>query len=82
VTEGDDKPSKYPLMFHESKVLLINKVDLIPYLDVSIDRIKEEAIKVNPNLTIFEVSCKTGDGLDAWYAWLKRVVEEKRAAAK
>jgi hydrogenase nickel incorporation protein HypB len=82
VTEGDDKPSKYPLMFHESKVLLINKVDLLPYLDVSIDRIKEEAIKVNPNLTIFEVSCKTGDGLDAWYAWLKCVVEEKRAASK
>ena len=82
VTEGDDKPAKYPLMFHESKVLLINKTDLLPYLDVSIDKIKEEALKVNPHLTIFQVSCKTGDGLDAWYAWLRHAVEEKRAVKK
>ena len=82
VTEGDDKPAKYPLMFHESKVLLINKTDLLPYLDVSIDKIKEEALKVNPHLTIFQVSCKTGDGLDVWYAWLRHAVEEKRAVKK
>jgi hydrogenase nickel incorporation protein HypB len=80
VTEGDDKPAKYPLMFHESKVLLINKTDLLPYLEVSTEKIREEALKVNPHLTIFEVSCKTGDGLDAWYAWLKNRVKEKQAA--
>ncbi|MBW1787147.1 MAG: hydrogenase nickel incorporation protein HypB [Deltaproteobacteria bacterium] len=80
VTEGEDKPSKYPLMFRESKVLLINKIDLIPYLDISLERFREEALKVNPDLTIFEVSCKTGEGLDAWYAWLKAQVKAGSAA--
>ncbi len=77
VTEGDDKPSKYPLMFRESRVLLINKIDLLPHLDVSLDRIKEEALKINPHLVIFEVSCKTGEGLDRWYAWLQDAVKER-----
>ncbi|MBW2208229.1 MAG: hydrogenase nickel incorporation protein HypB [Deltaproteobacteria bacterium] len=72
VTEGDDKPSKYPLMFHESSVLLINKIDLLPYVDCSIDRIKEESLKINPDLTIFDVSCKTGEGLDGWFDWLRK----------
>ncbi|MBW2284952.1 MAG: hydrogenase nickel incorporation protein HypB [Deltaproteobacteria bacterium] len=80
VTEGEDKPSKYPLMFRESKVLLINKIDLIPYLDISLERFREEALKGNPDLTIFEVSCKTGEGLDAWYAWLKAQVKAGSAA--
>ena len=80
VTEGDDKPSKYPLMFRESKVLLINKIDLIPYLDCSVERIREEALKVNPRLAIFEVSCKTGEGLEAWYAWLRDEVTNRRSA--
>jgi len=80
VTEGDDKPSKYPLMFRESKVLLINKIDLIPYLDCSVERIREEALKVNPRLAIFEVSCKTGEGLEAWYAWLRNEVTNRRSA--
>ena len=70
VAEGDDKPSKYPLMFHESKVLLINKIDLLPYVDCSSEKIKEESLKINPDLTIFQVSCKTGEGLDDWYQWL------------
>jgi len=77
VPEGDDKPAKYPLMFHESTVLLINKIDLLPYLDVSIDNIKKEALKVNPDLTIFDVSCKTGQGLEAWYAWLKDKIKKR-----
>ena len=72
VTEGDDKPAKYPLMFHESSVLLINKIDLLPYVDCSIDRIKEESLKINPDLTIFDVSCKTGEGLDGWFDWLRK----------
>jgi hydrogenase nickel incorporation protein HypB len=80
VTEGDDKPAKYPLMFHESKVLLINKTDLLPYLDVSMEEIRREALKVNPKLTIFEISCKTGEGLDAWFGWLKEQVKAKRPA--
>ena len=75
VPEGDDKPSKYPLMFHESKVLLINKIDLIPYLDCNIENIKKEALKVNPHLTIFEISCKSGEGLETWYSWLRERVK-------
>ncbi len=77
VTEGEDKPAKYPLMFHESKVLLINKIDLLPYVDCSVGRIREEALKVNPGLIIFEISCKTGEGLDAWCDWLKGELKAK-----
>jgi hydrogenase nickel incorporation protein HypB len=82
VTEGDDKPAKYPLMFRESKVLLINKIDLLPYVDCSLGKIKDEALKVNPHLKLIEVSCKTGEGLDAWYNWLKQEVESKRSLRK
>ena len=77
VAEGDDKPAKYPLMFHESKVLLINKIDLLPYVDCSVEKIKEESLKINPDLTIFQVSCKTGEGLDDWYQWLLGKVETR-----
>ena len=77
VTEGEDKPAKYPLMFHESKVLLVNKIDLLPYVDCSVERIREEALKVNPDLKIFEISCKTGEGLDSWCDWLKSKLKTK-----
>jgi len=80
VPEGEDKPAKYPLMFHESKALLINKIDLIPYLDVSVEEIRAEALKVNPHLIIFEISCKTGEGLDAWCGWLREQVKGGRKA--
>jgi len=76
VTEGDDKPSKYPLMFRESSVLLINKIDLLPYVDCSLEKMKEDSMKINPELQIFEISCKTGEGLDAWYRWLHERVAE------
>ncbi len=71
VTEGDDKPLKYPLMFQKSEVLILNKIDLLPYLDVDIGKIKVDAWSLNPGLKIFEVSCKSGKGLDGWFAWLK-----------
>lgn len=70
VAEGDDKPAKYPLMFHESSVLLINKVDLLPYVDCSVERIKEVSLGIHPKLEIFEISCKTGEGIDRWSEWL------------
>jgi len=82
VTEGEDKPAKYPLMFHESKVLLINKIDLLPYVDCSVEKIREEVLKINPGMTIFEVSCKTGEGLDAWYDWVREEVKTRRSARK
>ena len=75
VTEGDDKPSKYPLMFHESKVLLINKIDLLPYVDCSLEKIEADSLKINPDMTIFRISCKTGEGLKAWYNWLRDKVK-------
>ncbi len=77
VTEGEDKPSKYPLMFRESKVLLINKIDLIPYLDCSLESFKKEALKVNPDLTVFEISCKTGQGVQDWCDWLRNQVKNR-----
>jgi hydrogenase nickel incorporation protein HypB len=82
VAEGDDKPAKYPLMFHESEVLLVNKIDLLPYVDCSVEKIREEALKVNPGLAIFEISCKTGEGLGDWYDWLREQVKGRRAARK
>ncbi|HHW19997.1 MAG TPA: hydrogenase nickel incorporation protein HypB [Thermodesulfovibrio thiophilus] len=70
LTEGDDKPLKYPLMFQESSVLIINKIDLKDLLDVNVDKIKKDALSLNPNIKIFEVSCKTGYGIDEWTNWL------------
>jgi hydrogenase nickel incorporation protein HypB len=70
LTEGDDKPLKYPLMFQESSVLIINKIDLKDLLDVSVDKIRKDALSLNPKIKIFEVSCKTGQGIDEWTNWL------------
>jgi hydrogenase nickel incorporation protein HypB len=74
VAEGDDKPLKYPLMFHESKALLINKIDLLPLCECSPDLIEERARKINPGLSVFRVSCRTGEGLDSWTSWLKEQI--------
>ena len=74
IPEGHDKPSKYPLMFHEAGVLIINKIDLLPYIDCSLDTMKTAALKINPGLEVFEVSCKTQEGLAQWYGWLQNKV--------
>lgn len=74
VAEGDDKPEKYPLMFHESSVLLINKIDLLPYVDCSVEKIREVSLRINPGLDIFEISCKTGQGIDRWAEWLSNQI--------
>jgi len=71
IAEGHDKPLKYPLMFRESAALILNKIDLAPYLDVDMHKIKKDALSLNPNLKIFEISCKTGEGLPAWTEWLR-----------
>jgi hydrogenase nickel incorporation protein HypB len=70
VTEGDDKPSKYPQLFQEAGVLLVNKIDLLPYLDCDLERIRQTSRRLNPDQVIFELSCKTGQGVDAWVDWL------------
>ncbi len=72
VTEGDDKPEKYPLMFHIAKAMVLNKVDLLPYVDFDMDKAQSHARKLNETLDIFPVSCRTGEGLQAWYDWLRR----------
>jgi len=79
VAEGDDKPLKYPLMFQESRVLLVNKVDLLPYVDCDLEKIRERALRLNPALEIFEVSCRNGEGLQAWFSWLTRQVKQRKA---
>lgn len=72
-TEGDDKPIKYPDMFEGSDVCIINKIDLLPYLNFDVEKAKDYAKKVNPNLIFFEVSATTGEGMDNWYEWLKKL---------
>ncbi|MFC2088018.1 hydrogenase nickel incorporation protein HypB [Calditrichota bacterium] len=69
-TEGDDKPLKYPSMFRVSDVLIINKIDLLDYVDFSVETVKKNALSINPNLNIFEMSCKTGKGVNKWIDWL------------
>jgi hydrogenase nickel incorporation protein HypB len=69
-TEGDDKPAKYPQMFAISQVMVVNKLDLLPYVDYDLQKVKRQALAINPNLQIFEVSCRTGEGLDIWCEWL------------
>ena len=69
-TEGEDKPIKYPDMFHSSDICIINKIDLLPYLNFDIEKLKSYAKQVNPNLVFFEVSATTGKGMDIWYEWL------------
>jgi hydrogenase nickel incorporation protein HypB len=76
ITEGHDKPLKYPLMFQESSALLINKIDLALYLNVDINKIKRDALSLNPGIKIFEVSCKTGEGIADWVKWLSNKTEK------
>lgn len=74
VTEGDDKPLKYPDMFHTSTLCIINKIDLLPYVPFSMDKVKENAKKINPKLEFRELSCTSGEGLESWYSWLRSKV--------
>ena len=75
--EGDDKPVKYPLIFHESRLLLINKMDLLPYVNFDVEKLREESLKINPHLEIIEISCKTGEGLPSWFHWLEEKVKKR-----
>lgn len=81
VTEGDDKPEKYPQLFHLAKAMLINKVDLLPYVDFSLDKARSHATRLNPDLAVMEISCRAGTGLDAWYDWLRAGVRAKKEQA-
>lgn len=72
VTEGADKPLKYPAMFDAAAICLINKIDLLPYVDFDVDRCQEYALRVNPQLRFFPLSAKTGEGMAGWLAWLQQ----------
>ncbi len=80
VTEGDDKPLKYPSMFRRSSVMVINKIDMLELCDFSLETVKKNALQINGDLKIFELSCRTGEGLEEWYDWLKELVKGKREA--
>ncbi len=77
VTEGDDKPLKYPGIFRKSSVMVINKIDLLEYCDFDMKLAKDNALKINGNLRIFETSCRTGEGLNEWFDWLSSFVAMK-----
>lgn len=70
IAEGHDKPLKYPLMFRESSALVLNKMDLLPYLNTDMDKVRNDSLALNPKLKIFEVSCTSNAGIDAWATWL------------
>jgi hydrogenase nickel incorporation protein HypB len=70
-TEGDDKPAKYPQMFAIAQVMVVNKLDLLPYVDYDLEKVKRNALAINPHLRIFEVSCRSGEGLDTWCEWIE-----------
>lgn len=71
VTEGDDKPLKYPDMFHAADMMILNKIDLLPYLDFDVDRCIDYARRVNPAIQVLRVSARSGEGLEGWYAWIQ-----------
>ena len=81
VTEGEDKPLKYPHMFSTADVLLLSKIDLLPHLRVNLQLMLDNALTVNPGLLIFPVSAYTGEGLDAWYGWLRHELATLAVAA-
>ena len=75
VPDGDDKPLKYPLMFSICDVLLINKIDVLPYFDFDLEACKKHVLRLNPNIRIIPISARTGEGIDQWAAWLRTEIK-------
>jgi hydrogenase nickel incorporation protein HypB len=78
VPEGDDKPEKYPLLFSEAKLLLLNKIDLLPYLDFDVEKVKKDVKSLNKDIEVFLVSAKTGEGFEKWLDWIRNQVKAKK----
>jgi len=76
IAEGHDKPLKYPLMFQESTALLLNKIDLLPYTNADLEKMRKDSLSLNPKLKIFDVSCRTGEGIGDWVNWLLTLVKK------
>ena len=81
VTEGEDKPLKYPVMFQEADCLLLTKIDLVPYLNVDLERIADNVRQMNPNVEIVSVSTTTEEGLDLWFDWLSKQVQQRLSSS-
>ena len=81
VTEGEDKPLKYPHMFRASEIMILNKTDLLPHVDFDVARAIANAREVNPDIKVFQVSARSGDGLEGWYGWLRNEISKSREAA-
>lgn len=73
-TEGDDKPGKYPMLFREAKSVLLNKTDLIPYTNFNINNFRSDLFNINARITLFEISCTSGEGLEDWFDWISEIV--------
>lgn len=82
VVEGAEKPKKYPLMFHEVEVVLLNKIDLLPYAGVELKELEKNVLEVNPRAKIFPISCKTGEGIDDWISWFRNRIQKFRENVK
>ena len=80
VTEGHDKPRKYPVMFHVARAMVLNKIDLLPHLDFDVELAERDARALNLDLEVLRVSCRSGEGLDAWYAWIEGRIARVRAS--
>ena len=76
ITEGDDKPKKYPLMFSESRLLILNKIDLIEMVEFDIAKARREASDINPHIEIIELSCRSGAGIEEWTGWIEKLYSE------
>jgi hydrogenase nickel incorporation protein HypB len=81
VTEGDDKPLKYPHMFKAAEMMVLNKIDLLPHVDFDPERALANAVQVNPSIASIRLSARTGEGLEAWYAWLRHELARAREQA-
>lgn len=81
VTEGEDKPIKYPLIFKESKGIVLNKIDLLPYVPFNKEKALEDIHNLNPTANVFEVSCTSREGIDTWLSWLTKEIEKVKENA-
>ena len=73
VTEGNDKPAKYPALFRQASCLVLNKIDLLPYVDFDKELFYDDLSKINGNLPVIELSCTTGEGLEQWFDWIDEI---------
>jgi len=80
VTEGHDKPRKYPVMFHVARAMVLNKIDLLPHLDFDVELAERDARALNLDLEVLRVSCRSGEGLEVWYAWIEDRIKRVKAS--